>query len=160
MGFAANNKKIDQGKNIRLARHWKGIKQDDLAYRLNMAQSQISLLETQDEIDEDMLERIALALDVPVDFLKNFEPEKAMKTLTFTNQEAINATDNTNSQIVQEGEQENNNTYNTYHPLDKVSELYERIVELKVQLSNAEIKNTLLQREIKNLRKEIESLKK
>ena len=55
--------------------------------------------------------------------------------------------------------QDDFNIYNTYYPLEKVSELYERIVDLRVQLTTSENRNGDLQEEIERLKAEIEKLK-
>lgn len=115
-------KNIHHGNNVRLARTWKKITQDDLADRLNIYQSEVSRLESQEQIEDKILEKISVALNVPVDFLKEFEPEATMKYYTQNNHEIKD-----NVSILQgDGEQ-----HNTYYPLDTVKELYERLLKEK-----------------------------
>lgn len=79
-------KKIHQGKNVRFARELKGLFQQDLADKLNKQQSDISRIENQEIIDDELLNQIALALEIPVDFLKNFNPESLISQLTINAQ--------------------------------------------------------------------------
>jgi len=115
-------KNIHHGMNTRLARTWKKVTQDDLASRMGMNQSEVSLLESEIVIKNETLEKIAQALDIPVDFLKEFEPEAAIKHYTLNNNE------NKENVSIYQGDGEQNNTY---YPLDTVKELYERLLQEK-----------------------------
>lgn len=124
-------KNIHHGNNVRLARTWKKVTQDDLADRLNMYQSEVSKLENQEEIDDQLLDKISNALSVPVDFFKAFDPEAAIYNFTFNNQpDAVKVIAEENSKdAVQQGQGELNITYN--YPLDDLKELYERLLQEK-----------------------------
>jgi len=152
------------GRNAKISRNIRGMSQLDVADKLGVDQKKISIYEASEELNDETLEQIANAVDVSVDFLKTFEPDELFKTYSiYDNDNDLNSnpTDNATSTITQQvaNEQQNENIYNTYYPLEKVSELYERIVDLRVQLATAENRNSDLQEEIKRLKAEIEKLK-
>lgn len=124
-------KNVHHGNNVRLARTWKKVTQDDLADRLNIYQSEVSKLENQEEIEENTLEKISKALNVPVDFLKEFDPETVINTYNqYESKIEVNSSENSKDNILQQGEQ---NITNYNYPLDKVTELYERLLKEKEQ---------------------------
>lgn len=131
METIAEKRKIHHGNNVRLARTWKKVTQDDLADRLNIYQSEVSKLETQELIDEKILAKISTALDIPVDFLKEFESEAIMKSYNqYESKIEITSAENSNDNILQQGEQ---NITNHYYPIEKVEKLYERLLQEKEQ---------------------------
>ena len=103
------------GRNIAKIREIKGIKQEVLAEMLGVSQQKISLLENTEEIDDAKLEPIARALGVSKEAIKNFSEEAAINYFN-------SFYDNSASQG-QFGP-----TYN-FNPIDKVVELYERLVQ-------------------------------
>jgi transcriptional regulator with XRE-family HTH domain len=131
METIAEKRKIHHGNNVRLARTWKKVTQDDLADRLNIYQSEVSKLETQELIDEKILAKISTALEIPIDFLKEFEPEAIMKSYNqYESKIEITSAENSNDNILQQGEQ---NITNHYYPIEKVEKLYERLLQEKEQ---------------------------
>jgi Predicted transcription factor, homolog of eukaryotic MBF1 len=70
---------INQGRNVRFAREFRGISQEDLAHKINKHQSEISKIENQGTVDSEILEQIALALEISADFLKVFDFEDTAK---------------------------------------------------------------------------------
>lgn len=85
-------KKIHQGKNVTRFRLLRGMKQDMLASILgeDWNQIRISRLEAKEEIEEDILEVVSKALNIPVEAIKNFDEETAMSIVTNTfNAEAV-----------------------------------------------------------------------
>ena len=110
-------KTIHEGRNVKRIREMLGIKQDALAIELgdDWNQKKISLLEGKETIEPPILEEVAKALKVPVDAIKNFDEEKAINIFSNTFQD---------SSIL--------NGYNfqpTFNPIDKVVELYERMIK-------------------------------
>lgn len=102
------------GRNIKRVREILGIKQEDLADRLCMTQSNLSRIENTSEIAKEQLEKVAKALNVPVDSLSNFTEESTVNI--FQNRithSSLNA--------------EYNNC--TFNPIDKIVELYERVIQ-------------------------------
>ncbi|WP_313091475.1 helix-turn-helix transcriptional regulator [Chryseobacterium flavum] len=111
------NKKIHQGRNIKRFREMLGIKQEALAFELgdDWNQKKISLLEQKEMVESDILTQVAQILKVPVEAIENFDEEQAVNIIsnTFNDQ---------------------SNGYNyypnfTFNPLDKMVELYERMLE-------------------------------
>ncbi len=110
-------KTIHQGRNVKRIREMLGIKQDALAIELgdDWNQKKISLLEGKETIEPPILDEVAKALKVPVEAIKSFSEEAAINIISST------LHDNAGSVF-----------YNpTFNPLDKVIELYERLIKEK-----------------------------
>lgn len=105
--------KVHQGRNIKRFRDILGVKQDALAEKLEMTQQAFSKLEQKEQIDEKTLSKVAEALEIPVEALKNTTDEAAVNII------ANNCHDNSASV----------NYYPTFNPIDKVVELYERMLK-------------------------------
>ena len=118
------NKKIHQGRNIKRFREMLGIKQDALAYELgeDWNQKKISLLEQKESVEKDILEQVAKILKVPTEAIENFDEEQAVNIIsnTFTS----NDTSTLNAINIQP----------TFNPLDKLVELYERMLEQQKEM--------------------------
>lgn len=110
--------KIHQGRNVKRFREMLGIKQDALAADLgdDWNQQKISLLEQKETIDTPLLQQISAILKVPVEAIQNFDEEQAVNVIsnTFTSNDTstLNAI----------------NPNCTFNPLDKVMELFERLL--------------------------------
>jgi transcriptional regulator with XRE-family HTH domain len=101
------------GRKISRIREIRGIKQDYLAVELGVSQQTVSKIEQSEDVDNATLEKIATVLGVSADAIKNFNEE----VLIFHIQ---NMNDNSTAY-----------SYNYqchYNPLDKVVELYERLL--------------------------------
>lgn len=102
------------GTKIRRIRELRGIKQEVLASELGISQSDVSSMERSDTIDEDKLQKVADVLGVSPEAIKSFSEE----ALVF--------------HIQNMHDQATAYAYNfqcNYNPLDKVVELYERLLE-------------------------------
>ncbi|WP_184553978.1 helix-turn-helix domain-containing protein [Chryseobacterium sediminis] len=112
------NKKIHQGRNIKRFREMLGIKQEALAFELgdDWNQKKVSLLEQKETVESDILVQVAQILKVPAEAIENFDEEQAVNIIsnTFTS----NDTSTLNAINVQP----------TFNPLDKMVELYERML--------------------------------
>jgi len=77
---------IHQGRNVKRFREMLGIKQEALAIELgeDWNQRKISILEQKEEVDAEVLERIANYLKVPVDAIKNFNEQTAINFISNT----------------------------------------------------------------------------
>ncbi|PXV67975.1 helix-turn-helix protein [Dysgonomonas alginatilytica] len=127
---AKKRKKINHGRNLRIARTSMDITQEDLAFRVNMSQSKVSALELEEVIDDSVLDKFATALNVPVNFLKNFEPEEVINSYNvYENEFSMTHAENSQGDIM--GQKIVEREENIYNPLDKVSELYERLLKEK-----------------------------
>ncbi len=79
-----NRNKIHQGRNIKRFREMLGIKQDALAFDLDMSQQAVSLLEQKETIDTTLLQQISAILKVPVEAIQNFDEEQAVNVIANT----------------------------------------------------------------------------
>jgi transcriptional regulator with XRE-family HTH domain len=113
---------LHHGRNVKNLREMLGVKQEILAKNIGFTQQYISILEAQERIDDDLLAKIANALHIPVDVIKNFDEEKAINIVSSTFHDAAVGSDVTQ--------------YNkcTFNPLDKVIELCEQNAELYKKL--------------------------
>jgi transcriptional regulator with XRE-family HTH domain len=71
-----------EGRNVKRIREILGIKQDTLAMDLGISQQAISQLEQKESLDKDMLEKVAAALKVPSEAIRNFDEEKAIYNIS------------------------------------------------------------------------------
>lgn len=107
------------GRNISRIRELRGMKQEALAIAIGVSQQTISNIESSETIDDDKLQLIAKELEVSVDAIKNFSEEGVINYFNFY--------DNSSSQGNNIGAFGTTNC--TFNPLDKVVELYERLVQ-------------------------------
>lgn len=105
------------GHKIARIRELRGMKQETLAEELGISQQSVSHLEQSESIEEEKLERVAEVLGVTKEAIENFSDEAV-----------FNYFNNFNDQSVNQGPIGANNTCN-FNPLDKVVELYERLVQ-------------------------------
>lgn len=106
------------GRNISRIRELRGMKQEALAEAIGISQQTVSGIEGSEEVDPKKLAEIAKALGVTVEAIENFSEESVFN---FFN----NFYDNSSSQ----GNSFNQGMNATFNPLDKVVELYERLVQ-------------------------------
>jgi|SRR5690606_4401339 len=105
------------GRKISRIRELRGMKQEALASALGISQQAVSNIENSEKIEEDTLKKVADALGVSAEGIKNFNEETVLNIIsnTFTSNDSstINAI----------------NVQPTFNPLDKVVELYERLLQ-------------------------------
>ena len=118
MSTATKSKHI--GRNISRIRELKDMKQDALAIALGISQQMVSNIENSETVDEQRLIEVAKALDVSVEAIKNFSEEAVFNYFNTFNDAVSNSSF---------GQGANNNYDCTFNPLDKVVELYERLVQ-------------------------------
>ncbi|WP_262920052.1 helix-turn-helix domain-containing protein [Niabella hibiscisoli] len=131
------NHKIHEGRNIKRFREMLGIKQDALAFDLNMSQQAVSQIEQKETIDAALLQQIADILKLPVEAIQNFDEEQAVNvianTFSLDNGSIFNA----------------HNTNPVFNPVEAVLKLheekialYERMLKEKDEMM-AELKNLI-----------------
>lgn len=125
-----DKRKVHHGRNVRIARNWKNITQEGLATMLDLYQTDVSVLEQKETIEDAMLDRIARAMDVPKDFFTDFDMDTTMNSYhAYQEGNSITQAESSKSEIngqkIIEKEEINNN------PGDKVAELYERLLKEK-----------------------------
>ena len=104
------------GRNISRLRELKGIKQEALALAIGVSQQTISNIENSETIEDDKLRLIAKELGMTSEAIKNFTEENV---LNFFNNFYDNSANN--------GAIYGLNC--TFNPLEKIIELYERLVQ-------------------------------
>lgn len=119
------NKKIHQGRNIKRFREMLGIKQEALAFELgdDWNQKKVSLLEQKETVESDILAQVAKILKVPAEAIENFDEEQAVNIISNT----VNNNDNATG----------NSLYSyqpTFNPIDKMVELYERMLQQQKEM--------------------------
>jgi transcriptional regulator with XRE-family HTH domain len=103
------------GRNISRIRELRGMKQEALAIAIGMSQQTISNIEGSETVDDEKLNVIAEALGVSAEAIKNFSDEAVLNIMGNTLHD---------SSFI------NGNNYNcTFNPIDKIVELYERLVQ-------------------------------
>ena len=116
---------IHHGENVRFFRDvMLGWSQEYFASKMNIHQSDVSKLENQEVISEDKLKQIAKIFGIDVNALQYRNLKNEAKTYIFEIQGDYNVSKTS-----------------VINPLEKVSELYERIVKLEVE--NEQLKNQL-----------------
>lgn len=113
-------KNIHEGRNIKRFREMLGIKQDALAWQLgeDWNQQRISLLEQKETVDPALLQQISEVMKIPVEAFKNFDEEAAISVIANTFTDSFNNSSNPFAY----------NNHCTFNPLDKVIELFERLL--------------------------------
>ncbi len=111
------NRKVHHGRNIKRFREMLGIKQEAFAAQLgdDWTQRRVSLLEQKEEVDDEILQQVAGALKVPKEAIENFDEQAVLSIIsnTFNDHAVLNGI-----------------LYNAnFNPLDKVVELYERMLK-------------------------------
>jgi transcriptional regulator with XRE-family HTH domain len=74
-------KTIHEGRNVKRIREILGIKQDALAIELGLSQQAISALEQKEALDKDMLEKVAKALKISPEAIKNYDHETSISNI-------------------------------------------------------------------------------
>jgi transcriptional regulator with XRE-family HTH domain len=113
---------IHQGRNVKRFREMLGLKQEALAFELgeDWSQKRVSLLESKEVIDPELLAQVAKVLKVPEEAIKNFDEEKAIYNIQNNYDNAAN-----------------NINYN-FNPIEKIVSLYDEKVVLFERLLESE----------------------
>ncbi|MCT6869874.1 MAG: helix-turn-helix transcriptional regulator [Apibacter sp.] len=107
-------KKSNHGANVRRWREWRNINQDVLAEQIGVSQATLSSYEKKEKLEQDVLDKVAKALDIPVEAITELEQGTAINIISST------LHDNSGSIF-------NSPTFN---PLDKVVQLYDEKIAL------------------------------
>jgi transcriptional regulator with XRE-family HTH domain len=125
----ATERKAHQGRNVKRFREMLGMKQEALAQELgeDWTQKKISLMEAKEEIEPVLLEQVAKVLKVPSEAIKNFDDEAAINIIS------TSFTSHDNSTLTPQFAKTLNYTP-TFNPVDKIVELYERMLKDKNEM--------------------------
>lgn len=103
------------GRNISRIRELRGMKQEALAFAIGVTQQTVSNIEGSETIEEEKLDAIAEVLGVSAEAIKNYSDEAVFNIIGNT----VNNHDN--AALFQ--------YHPTFNPIDKLMELYERLVQ-------------------------------
>ena len=105
------------GRNISRIRELRDMKQEALAIAIGLSQQTVSNIEASETVDEERLIEIAKALGVTKEAIENFSEESVFNFFNnFHDHSSISGAQGINNNC-------------TFNPLDKVVELYERLVQ-------------------------------
>lgn len=105
------------GRKISRIRELRGMKQEALAEALNISQQAVSKIEQSEEIENKKLEEIAKILGVTKEGIENFSEENVLNIIS----NVFNSHDSSTINAI--------NVQPNFNPLDKVVELYERLLK-------------------------------
>ena len=108
---------VHHGHNIKRLREILGKKQDVLATEFNITQQAVSDLEKKAQLSDEILEKVAKALKIPVGAIKNFNDEAAVNIIANT----FNDVFYDNSSFI--------NYQSTNNQIDKFTEIMERLLK-------------------------------
>jgi transcriptional regulator with XRE-family HTH domain len=119
------------GRNVQRIRVHFGVKQEVLAADLGMSQQSVSKMEQQEEIDDDLLSKIANALGISAEVIKDFDLERAIYNINSNNYKDATISEGAIANAIAQ----------QIHPIEKIVELYERLLKsekekLEILLSN------------------------
>lgn len=107
------------GHNLQKVRVCLGVKQEALALDLGISQQEVSKIESQAEIEEGLLSRIAGVLGVSPEVIRDFDVEKAIYNINHHNYHNTTISEGaTTFAITQQ-----------INPIEKIVELYERLLQ-------------------------------
>ena len=149
------NLNVHHGHNIRRFRIEKNMNQEVLSQLVHLSQSAVSKYEQMRVIDDEMLHRFSRALGVPFEYLKSLEEDA--QTVVFENNTVNNSEQsaggaNISMGIVKSDTEDsiNDSRVNNFNPIDKITELYERLLKEKDE------KYAALERRLQNIEKSLQ----
>ncbi len=121
MNTAFQEDEVNEGYNLKRIREIMGLKQEALGARCpsKFSQQRISEFESMVQIDEPILEELALALGVTPEFIRNFKEEKAI----------YNIQNNNTFKVSEKAAGINNQPTITHDAADKIAALLEKFIE-------------------------------
>lgn len=109
------------GRKISKIRELRGMKQEALAIAIGVSQQTISNIENSEDVEEEVLVKIAEALEVSPEGIKNFSEEAVFNIINNT----YHNTSSDNSTLIASSV----NYQPTFNTIEKIVELYERLVQ-------------------------------
>lgn len=107
------------GVNVQKIRVYMGVKQEALATDLGISQYEISKIESQDEVEDGLLARIANVLGVTPEVIRDFDVERAIYNINQHNYQDANIAEGATTYAIT----------HQVNPLEKIVELYERLLK-------------------------------
>lgn len=109
------------GHKISRIRELRGLKQESLAYELNVSQQTVSKIEQSETVEDQLLAQIAEILGVTPEGIKNFSEEAVFNVISNT----FHNTSSDNSTLIASSL----NYQPTFNTIEKIVELYERLLQ-------------------------------
>lgn len=110
---AKRNNSLHLGRKISRLRELRGIKQEAMAFELGVSQQTVSRMEASETVDNDMLEKVAKALGLPLEAIHNFDEEQVINIISSTfNDNAVGV------------------IMNNYNPIEKIIRLHDEKIAL------------------------------
>jgi hypothetical protein len=107
------------------------VKQGALTAELNILQQRLSDIESEEKVNEDMMEQVAKILEMPTEAIKNFDEQAAINIISRT-------LHNTNGLI---------NYFPSFNPIDKLVDTFEENKKLYERLlASEQVKVSLFQK--------------
>ncbi|WP_268225088.1 helix-turn-helix domain-containing protein [Sinomicrobium oceani] len=131
---------VIMGEQVAIARIFRGMKQEALAQLIGVSQATMSTIEHQQFIDDDLLNKIADALNLTPTFIKNISQDQMFQTIN--NSYIENNTNTFTENTIQAGATVAGHLGQQINPIEKIAELYERLLE--VQKEKSEIIESIL----------------
>lgn len=124
MATTEQTKNVHQGRNVKRFREMQGIKQEALAYALgdDWSQKKVSLLESQETIEQDLLEQVSRILKITPEAIQKFDEETA-----------VNFISNTFTDFKDNASGINYNCNLTFNPLNKFLEALDELKALNTE---------------------------
>ena len=146
--------KRHEGHNVKRFREILGIKQESLAADLGeeWTQKKVSSLEAKEKIDEEVMEQIAKALNIPSDAIRNFDEEKTIFNIQH-NYEGSTASVNASSGVVNSGPNSSAYYECSFNPLEKLIQTIDQLTLVYAE------KEVLYERLLKCEQEKLELLK-
>ncbi|MEN7547368.1 helix-turn-helix domain-containing protein [Rapidithrix thailandica] len=119
------------GRKISRIRELRGMKQETMAEELGLSQQKISKIEQSETVDEETLEKVAKALGMSPEAIEKFNEEAV-----------INIISNTFTDFKDNSSGINQNCDLNFNPIDKIVELYERLLASEREKNELLKKNT------------------
>lgn len=107
------------GHNVQRVRMYLGMKQEALATDLGISQQEVSKIEQQDEIEDGVLSQIAGVLGISPEVIRDFDGERIIYNINQHNYQDATISDGATT----------NGGTQQINPLDKIVELYERLLQ-------------------------------
>ncbi|MBT2561355.1 helix-turn-helix transcriptional regulator [Pedobacter sp. ISL-68] len=121
METSEKTNKMHLGRKISRIRELRGMKQEALAAELGISQQAISKLEQSEEIEDSTLEKVAIALGVSSNAIKEYSDEAVFNIISNT----FHNTSSDNSTLIASSL----NYQPTFNTIEKIIDLYERLLQ-------------------------------
>jgi len=133
--YRVNRKHL--GYNVKRLREILGVKQEDLAERLHLTQQSVSKLENKEDLDNETLEQVANAMNIPTEAIKSFTDEGTVQIISNTFSDNASLKDNASI-----------NNFPLHNPIEKIVQLYDEKMELYERMLQSENEKVALLEEL------------